>query len=676
MKKLVLTSMALLALPLIAGTVIMDDQPAKRHWADSWYPLGNGELGCMLDGGKDKLRVQFNVDSFWTGDKNPSGNYETMGAYQNFGELTLNFGITDGRDYKRKLDLEKAVYSDQFGDIKRSAFASKDLEAIVIIIRSKKPLELTAELKGAHDETSNGLTFSGTLPNGLSYAARAELKANDKRTEWTVYLQAKTSFDPKRADLGLGQPVKPFKTLTMDPQLEYAKHLKEYGKYWKRCSLNFDIADKTLEKLPTRTRMAKVREGASDPDLEATIFNYGRYLLIASSRPGTLPANLQGIWNDSNRPAWHCDYHVNINLQMNYWPAEVTNLSDCFVPVADWMTFAQPWAIAGTREKFPSSKGFAYRTSVNAFGGGGWQWDFTAAEWMGCMLWEHYAYTLDKKYLKESAWPLMKGAAEFMLSTQLKERPDGAIVIVKGWSPEHGPHEDGVTYNQQITREFFRDILAAAKVLNIKDEFVKEIARVEPKLLGNKIGNWGQLQEWETDRDQKGDEHRHTSHLFAVYPGSTITASTTPDFMKAAEISLDIGRTTTGDSRRSWTWPWRAALWARFGKAEKAGEMTESLLRYNTFDNLFCTHPPFQMDGNFGITAAIAEMLLQSHEKTADGKTLIRLLPALPARWAKGGEAKGFKARGGYIVDFSWKNGKVTDFSVTGGNKKGYEVVK
>jgi alpha-L-fucosidase 2 len=296
-----------------------------------------------------------------------------------------------------------------------------------------------------------------------------------------------------------------------------------------------------------------------------------------------------------------------------------------------------PVAEAGTRAAFPTSKGYAYRTSANAVGGGGWRWNFAGAPWMAAQCYDHYLFTRDRKYLKEVCWPLMKGAAEFIISTHLKERPDGTIVVKDGWSPEHGPREDGVAHDQQIMRELFRSILAAAKELKIDDAFVKEVARIEPKLLKDKIGSWGQLQEWETDRDQKGDQHRHTSHLYAVYPGSTISPKATPELAEAAKVAL-AGRTLTGDSRRSWTWPWRAALWARLGEGDKAGEMLDSLLRYNTLDNMFATHPPFQIDGNLGMVAAVCEMLMER---------------AIPSSWPHG-SAKGLRTREGKVIDVNW----------------------
>lgn len=623
---------------------IWDDRPGDK-WENSWYPLGNGRLGCMVDGGARKLRIQFNVDSLWTGDKNltndigdnrADANYNTMGAYQNFGELEIELGgLPEGESvgYRRELDIARAVYSDRFqiGDAKisRQAFASAPSDCIVIVVRSEgKPLDLVLRLKGAHGEPDSATAVdattacvSGRLPNGLAYAACAQL-CYPSKMQAEIILRAATGTE------SLGK----FRRGNAAAMLDSS--VADYRKYYDRMTFDLGKGDETV---PTRVRLDRVRKGAKDPALIALMFNFGRYLLISSSRPGTLPANLQGIWNNSNKPAWHCDYHTNINIQMNYWGADSANLSDCFTPLSDWMMKSLPVAEAGTRAAFPNSKGYAYRTSANAVGGGGWRWNFAGAPWMAAQCYDHYLFTRDRKYLEEVCWPLMKGAAEFMISTQLKERPDGTIVVKDGWSPEHGPREDGIAHDQQIMRELFRSILAAAKELKINDAFEKEVARIEPKLLKDKIGSWGQLQEWETDRDKKGDQHRHTSHLYAVYPGSTISPKATPELAEAAKVAL-AGRTLTGDSRRSWTWPWRAALWARLGEGDKAGEMLDSLLRYNTLDNMFATHPPFQIDGNLGMVAAVCEMLMER---------------SIPSTWPHG-SAKGLRTREGKVIDVNW----------------------
>ena len=637
-----------------AGTTIGDRVSGgykSKAWERSWYPLGNGRLGCMVDGGERILRVQFNVDSLWTGDENVSsvtsdkdapGNYKKMGAYQNFGELEIALiCLPEGevKDYRRQLDLSTAVYTDTFriGDarIRRRIFASAPDDAIFIETfmdpgETPGAIDMNVSLRGAHGEPEsksslNGkpVRFSGRLPNGLEYAAQAESIVTGSKFQSVIVLRAITG----------GKAIaSPLKREQFDKVLE--RHVADYKKYYDRMTLDLGQGDMTV---PTRVRLGRVRKGAKDVPLIALQFNFGRYLLISCSRPGTLPANLQGLWNNSNSPAWHCDYHTNVNIQMNYWGADSANLSDCFMPFSDWMVNTMSVAEKGTRAAFPGSRGYAYRTSANAVGGGGWRWNFAGAPWMAAQCYDHWLFTRDDKYLRDVCWPVMKGAADFMISTQLKERPDGTVVVKNGWSPEHGPREDGVAHDQQIVRELFRSILAAAKTLGIDDGFTREVARLEPKLLKDKIGKWGQLQEWEADRDKKGDTHRHTSHLYAVYPGSTISRTATPELAEAARIALD-GRATTGDARRSWTWPWRAAMWARLGDGEKAGEMLESLLRYNTLDNMFATHPPFQIDGNLGMLGAVCEILLER---------------SIPADW-KHGSVKGLRTREGKTVSFSW----------------------
>ena len=635
-------------------TLIWDDRPATQ-WESSWYPLGNGRLGCMVDGGAKTLRVQFNVDSLWTGDENltrdtgdnrADANYSTMGEYQNFGELELVLtALPDGfspSGYRRELDVSKAVYSDRFsagGDgaqVRRTVFASAPDDAIYITVGAPAAF-VEMRLKGAHGEMAESsrtpdhpyTSFSGRLANGLEYAARADLFMDNHGGFGVVVLRAATGVSSLDAPANC---VMATAGARIDTVRE--RHIADYRSFYDRMTLDLGEGDKSV---PTRTRLERVRRGAKDPALTALQFNFGRYLLISCSRPGTLPANLQGIWNRSNNPPWHCDYHTNINLQMNYWGVDAANLSECFEPLSGWMLGTMPVAERGTRAAFPGSHGYAYRTSVNAVGGGGWRWNFAGAPWLAAQCYDHWLFTRDRKYLADVCWPLMKGAAEFMLSTQLKERADGTVVVKNGWSPEHGPREDGVAHDQQIVRELFRCILAAAKQLGMDDAFTRKIADVEPRLLGDKIGRWGQLQEWETDRDVQGDDHRHTSHLYAVYPGSTISRSATPALAKAAATAL-AGRSLVRDSRRSWTWPWRAALWARLGDGDKAGEMLESLLRYNTMDNMFTTHTPFQIDGNLGMVGAVCEMLSER---------------SLPKDWQHG-SVKGLRTRDGGRVDFSW----------------------
>ena len=569
------------------------------------------------------------------------------------------------------------------------AFASAPADVLAFRFVASEPFTARVSLSGAHGEKTEiagerSLAFGGTLPNGLSYAARADWTM-EGGTNLVVYLRARTSYDLRRADFGLGRRCEPYaEPFSADFDALREEHVADYRGYYDRMRLRISSADAgrwanaaTREKLhyfrcgETGLGMPKMDDALRD--LVETQFNFGRYLLISSSRPGTLPANLQGLWCNTNKPPWHGDYHTNINLQMNYWAVETANLCDLWLPVADWLTAANATARRETRLAFPESRGVAYRTSLNAFGGGGWKWNFAGLPWMAVMAYDHYRFTMDEKYLREKAWPLLVDAAEFMMS-HLVEGPEGTLLVKQGWSPEHGPVADGVMHDQQIMAELLSDLVEAGRVLKLGGGIAEEAERTLSRLGGNKVGRWGQLQEWQQDIDVKGDDHRHTSHLFAVYPGSTITRAGTPALAKAAAVSL-AGRATTKDSRRSWTWPWRAALWARLGDGEKSAEMLAGLERYNTLDNMFATHPPFQIDGNLGMVASVCEMLVQSHERTEDGKVLIRLLPALPKAWPDG-EAKGLRARGGYTVDVSWQGGKLLRYDVKGGDPDGYAVAR
>ena len=705
-----------------AGEMIFSRSQAPESgdaWQSQRLPIGNGRIGAMISGGLLRESVQFNVDSLWTGDLNLSGatgvvesaaTDANVGDFQNFGELTVEFdGIEplDGNSsYVRCLDLANALHVVKVDRITREgaaapearnvicreAFASAPADVLAFRFTATKPFSAKVSLLGAHKESvrqvgESSLAFSGVLPNGLAYTARADWSL-EGATNLVVYLRAKTGYDLHRADFGLGQPCEPYAE-PFEANFDELKsaHIADYRRLYDRMRLRIARpGTKSWTDTPTSGRLDYVRQSEASPgmpsqddalaDLVETQFNYGRYLLISSSRPGALPANLQGLWCDKNKPAWHSDYHTNINLQMNYWAVDSANLSELWEPAVDWLLAANRTAAKETALAFPGSKGVAYRTSLNAFGGGGWRWNFAGAPWMAIMAYDHYRFTCDKDYLREKAWPLLKDAAQFIM-THLVEGPEGTLLVKDGWSPEHGPVADGVMHDQQIMAELLGAVVEAGATAAPDDPLVKLASDTLPRLGGNKIGRWGQLQEWQQDIDVNGDDHRHTSHLFAVYPGATITRAGTPELAAAAAVSL-AGRATTRDSRRSWTWPWRAALWARLGDGERAWQMLCGLERYNTLPNMFATHPPFQIDGNFGMVAAVCEMLVQSHETTPDGKVLIRLLPAVPKAW-RSGSVKGLRARGGYTVDFSWSDGRVDWYSISGGGdaaREGYKVVQ
>ncbi|WP_240650818.1 glycosyl hydrolase family 95 catalytic domain-containing protein [Variovorax guangxiensis] len=602
--------------------------------------------------------------------------------------------------YRRTLDLGIGVHTTEFSigsrKIVREAFASKAHDVMVFRYTASDAqafsgtLTLTSAQGAAAkaDAATAQVSFSGAMANGLKYACAVQVVREDgqltvdgnalrfdKCTSLTLLVDARTDY---KLDYAAGwrstDPAPRVQaTLAVAASKTYATlrqaHVADFGAVMSRAGVVWGETDATTAALSTRQRLQRYAGGATDPGLEQAMFDYGRYLLVSSSRPGGLPANLQGLWNNSNSPAWGSDYHTNINVQMNYWGAESTGLSDCHTPLIDFVSQVAGPSRVATRNAFgANTRGWTARTSQSIFGGNGWNWNNVSSAWYAQHLYEHFAFTQDLNYLRVTAYPMLKEICQFW-EDRLKTRADGLLVSPKGWSPEHGPTEDGVMYDQQIIWDLFQNYLDAARTLNIDTAYQSVVAGLQAKLAPNKVGKWGQLQEWQEDIDDPKDIHRHTSHLFAVYPGRQITPVKTPAFAAAALVSLKArcgevvnqpftAATVTGDSRRSWTWPWRCALFARLGDAARAQTMLRGLLSYNTLQNLFCNHPPFQMDGNFGISGALTEMLLQSHEG------VIVLLPACPDDWKAAGAFNGLRARGGYRVSCVWKNGQVVSWEI------------
>lgn len=619
-------------------------------------------------------------------------------------------------DYRRSLDLVNGLHHITFTTpqgvrITKEAFASRPDQVMVFRSGANRKGSLSGRLRitpgqagAAVQAIDEVISFSGIMPNKLRYAcgirvlheggnvaATGDSITFAKCDTLTLLLDARTDYKPSFSDGWRGDDPAPHvqqnleRAAAKSPGQLRDAHVADLSKLLGGVSLKLGSSSPGQKALPTDERIkryvdaGKFRSGGDDPELEAQLFQMGRYLLAGSSRPGGLPANLQGLWNDSNTPAWASDYHTNINLQMNYWPAETTGLGECTKPLIDFIVAQAPACRAATKRAFgENTRGWTARTSQSPFGGNAWEWNIPSGAWYALHVFDHWDFGRDEKYLRDTAYPVLKEICEYW-EDSLKPLPDGSLVAPKGWSPEHGPREDGVMHDQQLIWELFDDYLNAAKALGVDADYQKKVADMQARLAPNKVGEWGQLQEWQTDRDDPDNRHRHTSHLFALFPGRRINTILTPDLAKAAKVSLLARSNDTSEktgtpwnparmhpeSIYGWVWPWRAAMWARLGDGDRAHTLVWGKAG-NTAPNMLGLNVPYfhhrqeliQLDNSFGVTAAIAEMLLQSHAGE------IHLLPALPKAWAREGSFEGLRARGGFVVSCAWKDGKVTRYSV------------
>ena len=704
---------------------------AANDWNEA-LPLGNGRIGAMIFGGAVCEHIQLNEETVWYGGfedrNNPdalknlpqirklildgkiheaenlmkwsmSGVPQSQRPYQTLGDYYFDFNNISGiENYTRSLDIENAVHTVEFDSngvhYIRESFISAPENVFVMRFSADRPgmIDFTSMLTRSRfydrviKSTNSGVMLEGNLgKGGLDFAMAVRGAAKKGKVEAigehlnafaadevTLYFTAGTTYRFNDLRTELNRILDNAMSKSYDELKE--EHIKDYRSYYDRVSFEIE-SDEEYGDVPTDIRVKNAAEKKVDKQLIKQYFDYGRYLLISSSRPGTLPATLQGLWNKDMTPPWDSKYTININTEMNYWPAEMCSLPECHMPLFDLIEKMLPNGRV-TAKKMYNCRGFVAHHNTDIWGDTAVQdqwipgsyWVMGAA-WLCTHQWMHYEYTKDTEFLKRT-FPVMREAAQFFLDFMIEDEgylktcpsvsPENTFILPSG---ERGANTAGVTMDNQILRDLFTQCIEAAKVLDAVygtnysgDELDSHIQSARERLVPTQIGKYGQIMEWPKDYDEAEPGHRHVSHLYGLHPSAQITMDKTPELANAAKVTLE-RRLSHGGGHTGWSRAWIINHYARLWDGEKAYYNLEMLLAKSTLTNLLDNHPPFQIDGNFGAAAGIVEMLMQS--------TLERiiLLPALPAAW-NSGSIKGITARGGAVLDIYWKDMQLERVSV------------